>query len=714
MGLQLDGLDALLSPKSIAVLGASADPSKIGGRPLTYLRANGFAGEIYPINPRHAQIQGMTAYASIQDVPDAIDLALVSVPGPAVVDSVRACADRGVRVATIFSAGFAETSPDGAGAQEEIAGISRDSGMRVLGPNCLGSANRRAGVSASFAASEGRPRPEGNLDGVALVSQSGAIAAYCVLAGLDRGISFDPWISTGNECDIQLADCLAHLALDDDVRVVAAYLEGCRDGDGLREALALAHERGKPVILLKSGRSTVGARAAASHTASMVGSAETYEALMRQYNVCVADSLDDLMDLSYGIGFGPVPSGSRTGLVTSSGGVGILMADVAESVALDVPPLPETAQLALREVWPSAGVENPIDTTAQLVNDQRLLAQFLVTALGQGGFDSMIVFLSYIGLIPSWSHAAVDALREARAAFPESQISLAMLTTPEVRASIESMGIRVFDDPTTAVRVMGRSVANRQGFQSPAAPPPTTVASSSTITGSGTLSEVDSAAVLSAAGVPVAPGVHVHSAEEAARAAADFGSAVVVKVVSQDLPHKSEAGGVRLDVTTPEAAARAYDEVTRAAARYAPDARLDGALVSPMLTGGLETILGVVSDPVFGPVVMFGLGGVYVEVLRDASYRLAPFTVTEATSMIQEIRGYGLLSGARGKPARDVASLATALSRLSVFADEHRHDLDSIDLNPFLVMPEGAGSVAVDALVVRRSMDETSRPSADD
>jgi succinyl-CoA synthetase beta subunit len=225
---------------------------------------------------------------------------------------------------------------------------------------------------------------------------------------------------------------------------------------------------------------------------------------------------------------------------------------------------------------------------------------------------------------------------------------------------------------------------------------------------------VDSAAVLAAAGVPVAPGVHVHSAREAARAARDFGSTVVVKVVSPDLPHKSEAGGVRLGITTPEAAARAYDEVTDAAVRYAPEAVIDGALVSPMLSGGLETILGVVSDPVFGPVVMFGLGGVFVEVLRDASYRLAPFSVTEATSMIQEIRGRGLLHGVRGEPGRDVASLATALSRLSVFADEHRDDLDSIDLNPFLVMPEGAGSVAVDALIVRRSMDEPQGPLGDE
>lgn len=703
MALQLDGLDALMAPKSIAVVGASADPAKIGGRPLKFLRQNGFAGEIFPINPRHQEIQGLRAYSSLAEVHEPVDLALVSVPERAVVEAVRDCADAGVRAVTIFSAGFAEAARDGAAAQAEIAAIGGAANMRILGPNCLGSANRRDGVSASFAASEGRPRPEGNVEGVALVSQSGAVAAYCVLAGLDRGVNFDPWVSTGNECDIQLADCLAYLALDDDVRVVAAYMEGCRDGDRLREALALAYERNKPVVLLKAGRSDVGARAAASHTAALVGSEHTFNALAKQYNVCIASSLDDLMDLSYGLGFSAAPTGARTGLVTSSGGAGILMADAAVEAGLEIPELPAPAQDALREIWPAAGVGNPIDTTAQLVNDKRLLSRFLHTVLAQGDFDSLIVFLSYIGLIPDWSHAAVEALTEAKASFPESDISLAMLSSPPVRRSIESIGIRVFDDPTKAVRVIGRAVENARGFERPAPMRPSGVLVAGDASDGEILSEVESAQLLESAGIPVISRRHVRSASEAAEAYHELRGAVAVKAVSADIPHKTEAGAVALGISSPDEAAAAYTQVVDAAGRYAPSAHIDGALVSRMAEGGLETILGVANDPVFGPTVLFGLGGIFVESIRDVTVRLAPFTKEEAMRMITDIQAYPALQGARGGPARDLDALAEALATLSRFADEHRGDIATVDVNPFLVMPAGQGAVAVDALVVRRS-----------
>ena len=401
MGLNLAGLRALFEPGSIAVLGASSDPSKIGGRPISFLRDNGFTGSIYPINPRHQEIQGLAAFPSLPDVAHPVDLALVAVPQPAVLDAVQSCADAGVAAVTVFSAGFAETgSAEGVSLQARMASIGREAGMRILGPNCLGSVSHRHGVSASFAASESVQRPAGNVGGVALISQSGAIAAYCVLAGLDRGVTFDPWISTGNESDVQLADCLAYLALDDEVKVIAAYLEGCRDGGALRAALALARERSKPVVLLKAGRSEVGSIAAASHTASLVGSEETFQALIRQYNVCRAESLDDLIGLCYTFGFAPPPTGTRTGIVTSSGGAGILMADAAADSGLDMPPLPAAAQAQLHGIWPAAGVGNPVDTTAQVVNDGQLLSDFLQTVLRAGNFDSLIIFLSYIGLFP--------------------------------------------------------------------------------------------------------------------------------------------------------------------------------------------------------------------------------------------------------------------------------------------------------------------------
>jgi acetate---CoA ligase (ADP-forming) len=704
VGLNLTGLHAFFEPGSIAILGASSDASKIGGRPISFLRDNGFPGIIYPVNPRHEKIQGLRTYASLSDIGQPIDLALVSVPRSAVLGAVRSCAETGVQAVTIFSAGFAETgSPEGNLLQAQLAEVGREADMRILGPNCLGSVSHYRGVSASFAASERLERPEGNVGGTALISQSGAVAAYCVLAGLQRGVTFDPWISTGNEADVQLADCLAYLALDDDVRVIAAYLEGCRDGDAFREALAIARQRDKPVILLKAGRSEAGSKAAASHTASLVGSAQTFEALARQYNICLAESLDDLIDLAYTFGFSQPPTGRRTGVITSSGGVGILMADAADDVGLQLPPLPPEVQGQLREIWPAAGVANPIDTTGQLVNDGQLLSEFLQAVLRTGTFDSLIVFLSYIGMFPDWSQVAVDALREAKAKYPDAEISLAMLTNPAVKRQVESFGIRTFNDPTTAVRALGRGTAVMRRFEGdrPLAPrgrQPDTVPLPAGVA----LSEFDSAALLEAAGIPFLPRRRVHSAEEAASAAAELDVPVAVKVISSDLLHKSDAGGVILDVRGPAAAAEAYRHVVSSVRANAPSARIDGVLLSPMVTGGVETIIGVSNDPVFGPTVMFGLGGVFVESLRDITYRLAPFSPQESMRMLAEVKGRAVLEAPRGGRRRDLAALATTLSALSVYADEHREDVQSIDVNPLMVLGEGDGVVAVDAVIMSR------------
>lgn len=704
MGLNLSGLQALFEPGSIAILGASSDPGKIGGRPISFLRDNGFTGVIYPVNPRHTEIQGLTAYARLADIPQPVDLALISVPRPAVLEAVRACADAGVKAATIFSAGFAETGDEqGTLLQAEIAGIARDSGLRVLGPNCLGSVSRRHGVSASFAASERESRPSGNVGGIALISQSGAVAAYCVLAGLRRGVSFDPWISTGNEADVQLADCLAYLALDDDVKVIALYLEGSRDGDDLRAALTIARDRGKPVIVMKAGRSEAGSKAAASHTASLVGSEQTFLALARQYNVCLAESLDDLIDLAYTFGFAPLPAGTRTGVITSSGGAGILMADAADDVGLQMPPLPADVQGELRGVWPAAGVGNPIDTTGQLVNDGRLLSEFLQVVLRARTFDSLIVFLSYIGMFPDWSPVAVDALRDARAKYPDAEISVAMLTTPEVRRQVESLGIRTFDDPTTAVRALGRAITVTRGLAEGSPLPPRGRGAGTVPVPAGTvLSEFDSAALLEAAGIPVAPRRRVRSAAEAASAAAKLARPLAVKIISADLLHKSDVGGVILNVSGPDAAAEAYRQVIASVQAAAPDAAIDGVLLSPMISGGTETIMGVSNDPVFGPTVMFGLGGVFVESIRDVTFRLAPFSPDEALRMLSEIRGRAALESPRGQRPRDLDALARTLSALSVYADEHRDDIQSIDVNPLMVLAEGEGVVAVDSVISGR------------
>lgn len=688
----LSGLDALMRPSSVAVLGASSDPAKIGGRPLRYLRDSGFRGVIYPVNPRYARSQDFETYPTVTAIGESVDLALIAVPSPAVVEAVTACTEAGVRMATIFSAGFAVASPEGEDLQREIAAIAAASGMRVLGPNCLCGASHRHGVSASFAASEGKSRPAGNVGGLALISQCGAVASYCVLAGLDRGITFDPWISTGNECDVQLADCLAYLALDNDVKVVAAYLEGCKDGDRLREALALAYERQKPVVLLRAGRSEVGARAVASHTAALVGSHETFSALVGQYNVCVADSLDDLMDLSYTFAFAAAPAGPRSGIVTSSGRVGILMADQAHDEGLSIPALPVHAQSALREVCPAAGVGNPIDTTAQLVNDGELLSSFLQTVLREGEFESLIVFLSYIGLIPE-GHMP----RSRRSVQPEPRSPTR--TSPWRCSRRQRCGGRSRRSVSGCSTIPSRPCVPWVGpsptpaFLDGLVPRPTEVLARARCLcldkelsrnwlppSSWRRTEFPSFREP----LPVA---HVRPLKRHATAPGLWSS----RWSRPTCRTRPRSAAWSLGSTLPRPLPRRTQRILQSVAVHAPTA-VDGVLVSPQVTGAVETIVGVANDRVFGPTVTFGLGRVFVESMRDLTFRLTPITKDEAMQMVTEIKGCAILEGARGTGRRDIEALAEAISTLSVIADEHRHDIKSIDLNPYWCLPRGQAS----------------------
>lgn len=698
--LHLDGLDALVRPRSIAIFGASSDPNKIGGRPIRFLRDSGFAGDVYPINPRHDSVQGLPAYASLSAVPGPVDLALIGLPRDDVMKAVQECADAGVKLATIFSATFAETGAEGARLQDEIRSYAAARGMRLLGPNCIGSRNRATGAVGTFAAVEGEPVPELHTGKVAFVSQSGATAVDCVLNGHRRGLDFDPWISTGNECDVEFADALAMMALDDDVQVIAGYLEGCRDGAKLSEALALAQGRGKPVVLLKVGRSAVGAQAAKSHTGSLVGSDEAFDALFRQYGVCRVDSIAELLEVSYAFAWSRRPRGRRVGVLTGSGGAGILMADVAEETGLELPPLSEKAQGQLKSLWPAAGVGNPVDMTAQVMNDKRLLTEFLTTVADDGSSDVIVTFLSYMGALEPWASEILAALRAVVSERPGITLAVVMTALPEIVREVEKLGVAVFADPTAALSALARVVDTCAALDKPA--PQAIAVRPAVLPGSGPVNETEAKRVLSAAGIPVVEDRRVASAAEAAEAAAGIGFPVAMKVLSADVTHKTEAGGVRLGIETADAAAKAYEGIVADVARHAPEARIEGVIVSPQISGGVEMILGVKNDPTFGPIVMAGLGGVLVEVLKDFTYRRAPFGPETAREMVRELHGYPLLTGVRGFPPGDVDALCQALSDLSLFAAAHADSIDSVDINPFVVQPRGQGAIALDALITRR------------
>ena len=705
-------LEALLRPASVAVIGASNDPTRIGGRPVRYLRAAGYAGRVYPVNPRHAQVQGLPAFGSIAEVPEAPDLAIVAVPAPSVVETVEACAARGVRVAVVFSAGFAEMGAAGRRQQDRLGAIAAATGMRVVGPNCLGVYNSELGSYATFSTTleDGYPTP----GRVALVSQSGAYGSHLSLLARKRNIDIRYWVTTGNEVDVSVPEVLGWLAEQEDVAVIMAHAEGITDRDALLRALSTARSRGKPVVFQKVGVTEIGAQAARSHTASLAGADPVYEAAFRQFGAYRARDTDEMLDIAYAARFGQFPESPRVALVSISGGVGVQMADAAVGFGLDVAPLGEAAQARLKSALPYASPRNPVDITAQAFNQIDLIGDNLGIVFEEKQHDAVVAFFTYVAAADGMVEPVRRAIEAAHARRPECPLVLSIVAPPEVVRQYEAVGCPVFEDPTRAVRAVaalhrfGRSFAENAGrpVVGPGDEPPTPTTRGSELLPAaaplpdGPVSERTAKRLLAAAGVPVVEEELARTAEEAGRVAAAFGKPVAIKLCAPAALHKTELGGVALDVATPAAARDAYEAITARARAADPALEIEGVLVAPMVSGGVETILGVRRDPTFGPVVMFGLGGTLVEVMEDVSFRVAPFDEAEARRMIAETRVGRVLQGVRGRGPYDVAALAAALARLSAFAAAHGTRIDSAEVNPFVVLPAGRGAVALDAVIL--------------
>ncbi len=693
--IDVASLEPLFRPRSVAVIGASSSAEKIGGRPVDFLKKHNFDGAILPINPNAAVIQDLPAYASLLDAPGDIDLAICAVPGPLVAQAVADCVAKGVKGLVMFSAGFAEVSEEGRLEQERLAAQARAAGMRMMGPNCMGAANLATGMIASF-----HPGfdiiPPGEAK-IGLVSQSGAFGGLSAIMAQDRGIPLRYVLTTGNEADVEASDCLAFLAEDPDTEVIMLYLEGCRNGPKLLQALDLARRNRKKVVAIKVGRTEAGANAAQSHTAALAGADQIFDAVFKQFGVYRAQNIAEFFDVGCAAAIAPLPKNDRIGLVTVSGGVGVLMADDAAARGLDVAEMPAETQARMKELVPFAGVRNPLDVTGQVLNDRTLYEQAVKMVLEQGDYGSLLCFQGSVNRLPERTEAQVELWGGVRAAYPDKLIVISGLNRPEMRQRIEALGCPLFAEPTDGIRViaaltgMARELA--RPWQRPhVAPAPAPLPA-------GNLTEVEAMSYLAQAGVPVIEERLARSADEAAAAALDFGRPLVMKVVSRQIVHKSDVGGVKLNVDGPSQARVAYDTIIDSVSQWAPDAVIEGCLLAPMAGGGIETILGVTQDPVFGPVIMFGLGGVFVEVLEDVTFRVAPFDEAEAHRMIREIKGFKILEGVRGQPPSDLDALATALARLSEFAAAHGDQIVAMEANPFLVQQEGYGALALDAVL---------------
>ncbi|MGO4330786.1 acetate--CoA ligase family protein [Cupriavidus sp. 2TAF22] len=692
------------NPRSVTVIGASQDLASISGQPIAHLKAKGYTGRILPVNPRYAEVGGYPCYPDVASLPIAPDVAVIAVAAKRVASALADLGRKGCRFAVILSSGFAETGEEGAQARRNIAATAREFGMHVIGPNCQGYMNVSDGIHVGFGAPYGLTYPAGNLS---LTSQSGAFGNSIVMLASQEGIGFRHYVSTGNESVTTSLDFMDAMIDDPETHVIAGYVEGFQDAHRLVGIGQRALRAGKPMLIWKVGTSEAGARAAASHTANLGGAMALYRAAFRQSGIIEVNDVGDLADCAKALLPRRFPKGNRLAVVTISGGAGIAMADGATNGGLQLPALEASTVSALKQVLPSfAAVANPLDVTASLLADANLLKVTLEKLADDPNVD-----LIGLALAAASGKLAVELAREIVRVSRERDIPILVAwnadpaSVQEAYDILDRAGIPRYQSPVRCARGAGALWAFAQArmrIETLASEKPLLIHRPEVcraIAGRGTdLTEYEAKQVLSAYGIRGTQEQLATSASDAVRLAADLGGPVVMKVQSTDIPHKTEAGGVRVGMQGSDTVSAAFDEIMRNAQAYAPQAVLDGVLVQEMVSGANELILGVNNDPLFGPAVMVGFGGIYAEVMKDVSFRLAPIVRSEAEQMVRELRAFAILDGARGRPKADLDALVDTLMHLSALAIDLRNVVQEIDINPLFVLKAGEGVRAGDAL----------------
>ncbi|MFT3815180.1 MAG: acetate--CoA ligase family protein [Acidovorax sp.] len=679
----------LFSPRSIAVIGASQNAQKVGGMPVHLLQTLGYAGAIYPVNPGAAEVQGLKAYASVADLPESVDMAVVAVPAAGVepvIDQLIACR---ARAAVVLSSGFAEMGEAGAATQARLAEKARASGLALLGPNCLGVMNLRQRVFGTFSPAPLAGVPQ--TGSVAIVSQSGAFGAYAFSLARKHGLGVSHWVTTGNEAAVSVADVIDWLADDADTRVILAYIEGARDGTGLQRALTKARAAGKPVIVTKVGRTEAGARAAMSHTASLSGEDAVYQAVFDATGAIRARTVDEMFRLGEAFATGPLPAGRRLAIVTVSGGVGTLMADTASDEGLALPPLPAAVGDALRARIPFCATDNPVDITGQFTADLPVFGMAAQGAAACGEYDALTIFVAAGLSSKVLAPALIRMLRETTAAAPHMPMAVSGITDDATRSKLLDTGCLVYEEPTHAVETMAAK-ARWAAYRAEAVAQPAPLAPAPAV-----LNEADALAFLAQHGVPPAPHRLAHSADEAVAAWQALGGQAVLKIVSADLLHKSDVGGVRVGLRSEQEVREAHDAILASVTRLAPQARREGILVARKLDPLAEVMLGARHDPVFGTVIVLGLGGVAVELHARTAVLTAPTTAGRVRACLDDLGIAKLLGGWRGKPVGDVQALVDTVLRFAELAAALGPRLDNLEINPVMVTADGVA--AADAVV---------------
>jgi acetate---CoA ligase (ADP-forming) len=692
-------LDPILRPRSIAVIGASRRAGTIGYQIVANLLRHGYEGVVYPVNPKAGSIHAVPAYASVADIPGEVDLAMVVVPKEHVLDVVDQCGAKGIKGLVVISAGFREVGGAGAERERELVDRVRRYGMRLVGPNCMGvmSTAPELKMNATFAPSMPPAGP------VSLMSQSGAMGVTILDYASEYGIGINDFVSVGNKPDVSGNDLVQYWADDERTRVILMYLENFGNPRTFTR-LARKITKQKPIIVVKAGRSGAGARAASSHTGALAGLDVATDALLAQCGVIRVDTVEELFDMAMAFGTLPVPAGNRVAIVTNAGGPGIIIADACEGRGLEVVPLSEETQASLREVLAAeASVRNPVDMIASATPETYRLV--LDRVLRDENVDAAIAaFVPPLGVRQEDVAQAIVTAKRGHEK-PVLAVLMGREGLPAGRAQLKEAGVPGYIFPESAAKALAAMYRHRQWLERPEGSIREFDVDRDTVQrvvreacGRGTdhLAGPEALAVFRAYGIPVLESRVVNTADEAAAAAEELGLPVVLKVESADVVHKSDVGGVVVNLGTADEVRAEFDAMMARVRAKLPDARLDGALIQPFVRGGRETIIGGTTDPTFGPLLMFGLGGIYVEAMQDVSFRVSPVSDEDAREMVRAIRGYRVLEGFRGEPPVDQATLIEMIQRVSQLMMENP-EIEELDINPFLIKEHGG--VALDARI---------------
>lgn len=692
-------LTPFFDAKGVAILGASTNPRKLSYGILENLISYGYKGEVYPVNPNASEILGKKAYASITDVPDPVELAVVVLPVTVIMDTMKEIGERGIKAVVIITGGFRELGEEGAKVERAVKELARSYGMRVVGPNCVGTIDVRTGLDSTFI--KGLP-PAGP---IAFISQSGAICGGVIDLIINSKIGFSHFASLGNEMDVTEADMLEYFADDENAKVIAMYIEGIQDGPRFME-VARRVSRKKPIVFLKAGKNDAGAKAVSSHTGSLAGSYTAYQAALAQAGVVEVETISQLFNVAWALGTQPLPAGKRVAMTTNAGGAAALAADSLAFNGFELAQIsPEIQQTLRTKLNPSAQVSNPVDMLGSVSPEDYIWSLSNLDA--DQGVDVLLPILVPQSLVDT--EGVANSWIEIGRKTQKTLLTCLMgeRSTLEAEQSLNMAGVPVYAFPDEAGRVLKGMMQYKQLLTKPEFKPVAVDnieknkmgAALALVDGTQAVGEYETRIMLEAYGIASVPGDLAGGVEEAVEIAEKAGYPVVLKIVSEDILHKSDSGGIALNIDNSDALRVEYSKLMERIAKNEPNARIRGVMVEQMAPKGVEVIVGMRRDPTFGPMMMFGLGGTMVELLKDISFKVAPLTSEDIDEMIDSTLAGKLLKGYRGSPKADIEAVKQVIASLSQLSMD-TPAISEIEINPLIVYPEGQGAISLDSRAI--------------